>query len=104
MLKRVKDLTVVADVHASNISLVDPAEPPGGPSSPNRNRDVMTALVLGLAAGLGLAFLMDLLDNTLKDSREVERYLRLPSLAMIPEAPKARDSLYPSARRVRPGS
>lgn len=96
VLKRIKDLTVVADVHASNISLVDPAEPPGGPSSPNRHRDVMTALVLGLAAGLGLAFLMDLLDNTLKDSQEVERYLRLPSLALIPEAPKARASLYPS--------
>ncbi len=97
VLKRIKDLTVVADVHASNISLVDQAEPPGGPSSPDRHRDVMTALVLGLAAGLGLAFLMDLLDNTLKDSQEVERYLRLPNLALIPEAPKARASLYPSA-------
>jgi polysaccharide biosynthesis transport protein len=88
VLKRVKDLTVVADVHASNTSLVDEAEPPGGPSSPNRNRDAITALVLGLAAGIGLAFLMDLLDNTLKDSREVERYLRIPNLALIPEAPK----------------
>ena len=43
MLKRIKDLTVVADVHASNVSVVDGAEPPGGPSSPDRNRDVMTA-------------------------------------------------------------
>ena len=103
VLKRIKDLTVVADVHASNISLVDPAEPPGGPSSPNRNRDVMTALVLGLAAGLGMAFLMDLLDNTLKDSQEVERYLRLPNLALIPEAPKARASLYPSDDASAPG-
>jgi capsular exopolysaccharide synthesis family protein len=102
ILKRVKDLTVVADVHASNVSLVDRAEPPGAPSSPNRNRDAMTALVLGLAAGLGLAFLMDLLDNTLKDSREVERYLRLPNLAMIPEAPKERESLYPAAESAEP--
>jgi succinoglycan biosynthesis transport protein ExoP len=98
ILKRVKDLTVVADVHASNVSLVDQAEPPGAPSSPNRNRDAVTALVLGLAAGIGLAFIMDLLDNTLKDSREVERYLRLPSLALIPEAPRTRESLYPSAQ------
>jgi succinoglycan biosynthesis transport protein ExoP len=98
ILKRVKDLTVVADVHASNVSLVDQAESPGGPSSPNRNRDAVTALVLGLAAGIGLAFIMDLLDNTLKDSREVERYLRLPSLALIPEAPRTRESLYPSAQ------
>ncbi len=102
VLKRVKDLTVVADVHASNVSLVDEAEPPGGPSSPNRNRDAMTALVLGLAAGIGLAFLMDLLDNTLKDSREVERYLRIPNLALIPEAPKTRESLYPAAEPADP--
>jgi succinoglycan biosynthesis transport protein ExoP len=96
LLKRVKDLTVVADVHTSNVSVVDGAEPPGGPSSPDKSRDTLTAGVLGLAAGLGLAFLMDLLDNTLKDSREVERYLRIPSLAMIPETPKQRALLYPT--------
>jgi capsular exopolysaccharide synthesis family protein len=95
LLKRVKDLTVIADVHASNVSVVDGAEPPGGPSSPDIHRDAMTAGVLGLAAGIALAFLMDLLDNTLKDSREVERYLRIPSLAMIPEAPKGRALLLP---------
>ncbi len=102
VLKRIKDLTVVADVHASNVSLVDQAEPPGGPSSPDRNRDAITALVLGLAAGLGLAFLIDLLDNTLKDSREVERYLRLPNLALIPETPRTRESLYPAAEPADP--
>ena len=96
LLKRVKDLTVVADVHASNVSIVDGAEPPGGPSSPNKSRDALTGGVLGLAGGLGLAFLMELLDNTLKDSREVERYLRIPSLAMIPESPKDRALLYAS--------
>jgi polysaccharide biosynthesis transport protein len=98
VLKRIKDLTVVADVHASNISVVDGAEPNASPSSPQTFRDVAAAGVLGLAAGLGLAFLIDLLDNTLKDSREVERYLRIPNLALIPEAPKDRDSLYPAAQ------
>jgi capsular exopolysaccharide synthesis family protein len=96
LLKRVKDLTVVADVHASNVSVVDGAEPPGGPSSPDKHRDTLTAGVLGLAGGLGLAFLIDLLDSTLKDPREVERYLHIPNLAMIPEAPKERDLLYPA--------
>ena len=96
LLKRVKDLTVVADVHASNVSVVDGAERPGGPSSPDMHRDAMTAGVLGLAAGVALAFLMEILDNTLKDSREVERYLRLPSLALIPEAPKERALLLPN--------
>jgi polysaccharide biosynthesis transport protein len=102
VLKRIKDLTVVADVHASNISVVDSAEPNTSPSSPKIFRDVSAAGILGLAAGLGLAFLIDLLDNTLKDSREVERYLRIPSLALIPETPRDRDSLYPAAQPANP--
>jgi polysaccharide biosynthesis transport protein len=102
LLKRIKDLTVVADVHASNISIVDTAEPPGEPSSPNTHRDALTALVLGMAMGAALAFLIDVLDNTLKDSREVERYLGLPSLALIPEVPKERDSLYPATQPADP--
>jgi polysaccharide biosynthesis transport protein len=102
LLKRIKDLTVVADVHASNISIVDAAEPPGGPSSPDTQRDALTALMLGMAMGVGLAFLIDVLDKTLKDSREVERYLGLPSLALIPEAPRERDSLYPAAEPADP--
>ena len=96
LLKRVKDLTVVADVHASNVSVVDGCGAAGRALEPEHTRDALTAGVLGLAAGLALAFLMDLLDNTLKDSREVERYLRIPNLAMIPEASKERDLLYPA--------
>jgi capsular exopolysaccharide synthesis family protein len=102
LLKRVKDLTVIADVHASNVSVVDGAEPPGGPSSPDTHRDAMTAGVLGLAGGIGLAFLLELFDNTLKDPREVERYLRLPSLALIPETPQERELLLPAP--VPPGA
>src|SRR5579875_1686198 len=94
VLKRMKDLTVVADVHASNVLIVDEAEAPGGPSSPELFRDAIAAAVLGLVLGVALALLIDLLDNTFQDSREVERYLRVPSLALIPEAVKTRESLY----------
>jgi len=74
--------------------IVDEAEAPGGPSSPELFRDAIAAAVLGLVLGVALALLIDLLDNTFQDSREVERYLRVPSLALIPEAVKTRESLY----------
>ena len=41
---------------------------------------MMLGLLLGLAAGVGLAFLREQLDNTLKTPEEAERYLHLPNL------------------------
>lgn len=85
VLKRMKDLTVVGDSHASNISVVDQAQPPLGPSSPRTKRDLVAAAALGLLLGICAALFTERLDNTLKTTDELERYLKLPSLAMIPD-------------------
>jgi capsular exopolysaccharide synthesis family protein len=44
------------------------------------------AFILSLAAGIGLAFLLDFLDDTLKSVDDVDRYIHLPALALIPAA------------------
>ncbi len=51
---------------------------------PARMRNVMIAFVLSLVAGIGLAFLLDFLDDTVKSLDDVDRYIHLPALAMIP--------------------
>lgn len=51
---------------------------------PNRNRNIIIAFLLSLAAGIGLAFLFDYLDDSIKTSDDVGRYLGLPTLALIP--------------------
>ena len=51
---------------------------------PARLRNVMIALVLSLVAGIGLAFLLDFLDDTVKSIDDIDRYIHLPALAMIP--------------------
>lgn len=86
VLKRMKDLTVVGDVRASNVSVVDEAEPPLGPSAPDVSRDLRTAGIYGLILGIGLAFLLEYLDSTIQTPKEAEKYLRVPSLASIPDA------------------
>jgi polysaccharide biosynthesis transport protein len=85
VLKRMKDMALLADVHASNVSVVDYAEPPGAPSSPNTSKDLSQAALLGLVLALGLAILLEHLDATLKFPDETQRYLGLPNLAVIPE-------------------
>ena len=85
VLKRMKDMALLADVHASNISVVDDAEPPRYPSSPKTMKELLQAGIVGLALALGLALFLEHLDATLKFPDEAQRYLRVPSLAVIPE-------------------
>ena len=64
--------------------VVDPASFPEKPFSPNRPRIVLFGLVLGLAAGIGLVFLSEALDTSLKTVDELESYVSVPFLAAIP--------------------
>jgi polysaccharide biosynthesis transport protein len=85
LVDRIKEIDVSADVPASNISVVDRAEPPRSPSSPRIISSLALSVVLGLFGGLGIAFFLDYLDDCLKTPEETERHLGLPSLGMVPD-------------------
>jgi succinoglycan biosynthesis transport protein ExoP len=69
---------------ASNISVVDSASAPKKPVSPDKTKNLVLALLFGLFGGVGLCFLLDYLDNTVKGPEEVEKLAGLPSLGVIP--------------------
>lgn len=98
VLKRMKDVEVTGDLHASDISIVDLAQPPGGPSSPQRFHDVSMAALAGLAAAVLIVFLLDRFDTSLKDVEEVERYFGIPSLGVIPDFLSANENNVYSLR------
>ena len=52
---------------------------------PNRMRNILVAFLLSLAVGVGLAFLLDYLDDSVRTSDDISRHLGLPTLALIPE-------------------
>lgn len=68
----------------NNIKISNHAVTPGGPIGPNRPRNILVALLVSLAAGIGLAFLLDYLDDSVRTSDDIGRHLGLPTLAMIP--------------------
>jgi succinoglycan biosynthesis transport protein ExoP len=74
-------------LNASNISIIDKAEIPMSPVSPNKRNSLLMALFIGLFGGVGLAFLFDYLDDTIKGPADVEKLTGLPSLGMIPFLP-----------------
>lgn len=84
LLQRLKEVGVAGGVGTNNISVVDRAEVPSYPHTPNPRRNLMIAIFLGLFGGVGLAFLFEHLDDTVKDSAEMEQQLGLPVLGLIP--------------------
>jgi polysaccharide biosynthesis transport protein len=68
----------------NNLRVIEPAQVPGGPVGPRRFFTILVALLLSTAAGVGLAFLLDYLDNTIKTVEDVGRYAQLPALSVVP--------------------
>jgi capsular exopolysaccharide synthesis family protein len=85
LMTRMKEATVSAGVQASNIRVVDSAPVPKRPVKPRVLLNLALGIILGAAAGIGLALFQEYLDNTLKTPDEVERLLRLPSLGLLPD-------------------
>jgi capsular exopolysaccharide synthesis family protein len=67
-----------------NIKISSHAITPTSPIGPQRTRNITVAFLISLAAGIGLAFLMDYLDDSVRTSDDVGRHLGLPTLALIP--------------------
>ncbi|PHD75792.1 capsular biosynthesis protein [Bacillus sp. AFS043905] len=78
--KEIKDIMKV-----DNVSILAKAEVKENPTpvKPNPLLNIAIAVVVGLMAGIGLAFLLEYLDNTIKDEDDIERLLDLPLLGSI---------------------
>ena len=89
LLQKMKEAGVSAGLKSNNFRIVDSARPPQAPIEPNIPRNLMFAVVLGLASGIGLAFLLEGLDNTVRTTEQAQMISGLPSLGMIPLGSKS---------------
>ena len=83
-LQKTNQAKVEAAQQHNNLKLIQPARVPGSPVGPARFRMIMFGFFLSLAAGIGLAYGLEYLDNTIKTVDDVSRYMRLPALGVIP--------------------
>jgi capsular exopolysaccharide synthesis family protein len=74
----------LASNNPTNIQISNKAVVPTTPIGPKRSRNIVLAFFLSLAAGVGLAFLLDYLDDSVKSSDDIGRHHGLPTLALIP--------------------
>ena len=88
LLQKLKEAGITAGLRSSNIRIVDPALVPTAPSRPQKSRNIMLALLVGLVGGIGLAIFREYLDNTVKSPDDIEALTGLPSLAVVPSVPE----------------
>jgi capsular exopolysaccharide synthesis family protein len=84
ILQKLKEAGIQAGLRSSNIRVVDPALVPSAPSRPQKARNILMGLLVGLVGGIGLALLREYMDNTVKTPDDIEMLARLPSLAVVP--------------------
>ena len=68
----------------NNVRLIESAETPGGPVGPNRSQTILLAFVISLGLGVGLAYLMENMNTTVRNVEDVNRFTHLPVLGVIP--------------------
>ncbi len=96
LLNRMKETDIAGELKTSNIRIVDVAEIPKSPFKPNKRHNIFIAVVIGLVLGVGVAFLVETLDNTVKTPEDVERYLGLSLLSALEKLKAPNDRKIPS--------
>jgi capsular exopolysaccharide synthesis family protein len=94
LLQRYKELNAAAGVATSNISIIDQAEPPLGPSSPNLTRNILLAALLGLSLAALLVFLAVQFDDAIRVPEDIEQKLDLPLLGVIPRSESTPETAF----------
>src|SRR6266446_3530864 len=84
LLQRSKENDVVLAGTPNNLHVTDYATPPRVPIGPNRLQGIVLAFLFSLGFGVCLATMLEYLDDSVRSSEDVERILRLPTLATIP--------------------
>lgn len=67
-----------------NIKVIEAVELPENAVSPNKKMNIAIVFLLGLMIGVGLAFLLEFLDNTFKNKDQLEREFEIPVIGSIP--------------------
>ena len=92
LVEKLKEINLVQNLQAEEMTIVELAKLPSRPLPSKKGLNLLIALLMGLSLGVGGAFFLEYLDMGLKTREEVDQYLKLPTLGIIPILARSRKS------------
>ncbi len=89
-MEKLKEINLIQNLQAEEVTIVEKAKLPRRPLPSRKELNVLIALLMGLSLGVGGAFFLEYLDMGLKTREEVDKYLELPTLGIIPTLRRGR--------------
>jgi len=83
LIKKIKEKGITEKSQTVNVWVIEKAQLPRYPARPRKKRNILLAIILGLFGGVGLAFFLEYLDNTVKTPEDVEEKFNIPVISTI---------------------
>lgn len=83
LIKKLKEKGITEETQLVNVWVIEEAVFPLKPAKPNKKRNILLGVVLGLFGGIGLAFFLEYLDNTVKTPEDIEDRFNVPVLGTV---------------------
>lgn len=84
LTKKLKEADLTGLIKSNNIRIIDKALVPSSPIRPRVKSNILMAILFGLLGGIGVAYIIESMDNTIKTEDDVEKYSNIPLLGIIP--------------------
>jgi uncharacterized protein involved in exopolysaccharide biosynthesis len=94
LLTKLKEADITDTMVISNIRVAEKANKPLSPFKPNKKRNLLLSIIVGLLLGVGLAFFREYIDRTIHTEEDVQRVLGMNVLSVIPKAEKGKGEGY----------
>jgi len=83
MSTRYKESMISQGIETANIRLVEPASKPIYPFKPQKKLNILLSIIFGLMTGVGCAFFLEYMDQTIKNPEDIERHFKHPVLSVV---------------------
>jgi exopolysaccharide transport family protein len=83
LLTRMKETSLTSGLNTSNLKIIDRAEAPISPIKPKKKRNILLAIIVGLAMGTGMAFFLEYMDDSIESPEDIEKHLKIPFLGPL---------------------